>query len=373
MTENIEQACNVFYDGITANAHEAKLSFTQDGLRISASSLQKTINWNYADIRTVSDLANHKGASFRVKDGLGRLDILDVDEVEQLKKLALNMKRSDITSMAWKRIGLWGAGAAASVVLIIFVLIPALANQLATMIPVDKEIALGRGSLKQIERIIGFVDDTPLICTGQKGQQALDKMAARFENHFDSPYPLTILVFDNEIPNAFALPGGYIVLFDGMIQASDSPEEVAGVLGHEMGHVRNRDATRLTLRSAGSVGILGMVFGDFAGGAVALIIAEQLIAANYSQAAEADADKFAHKLLAAAQLPSTPMAEFFDKLAKEYGDEPDLLSHLASHPDLASRVQLAKNADTIGDNPFKAILSASEWDDLRAMCKSTGG
>lgn len=371
MTENIEPACNVFYDGITAYAHEAELSFTANGLQISAPSLQKTITWNYADIRAVSDLANHQGASFRVKDGLGRLDILDADQAEKLQTLALNLKRSDISSMAWKRIGLWGAGAAASVVFIIFVLIPALANQLATMIPVDKEIALGRSSLKQIERIIGFRNSSSLICTGKKGQLAIDKMSARFTKHFDSPYPLTILVFDSEIPNAFALPGGYIVLFDGMIQTSDSPEEVAGVLGHEMGHVHNRDATRLTLRSAGSLGILGMVFGDFAGGAVALIIAEKLIAANYSQDAEANADEFAHKLLAAAKLPSTPMAEFFDKLAKDYGDAPDLLSHLASHPDLASRVQVAKDADTIGDEPFTAILSASEWDDLRSMCNAT--
>lgn len=236
------------------------------------------------------------------------------------------------------------------------------------MIPIDREIALGKGSLKQIERFIGYGEDKKLTCSGSKGQLALQNMAIKLQAHTDSPYPLDIRVFNHEMPNAFALPGGIIVLFDGLIQLSDTPEEVAAVLGHEMGHVIHRDPTRLTLRSAESVGILGMVFGDFSGGAVALIVAEQLIAASYSQNAEANADSFAHQLMADAKLPSEPMAIFFDKLNQEYGGEPDLLSHLASHPDLVGRVQAARDADTIGDKPFTPILSASEWADLRSIC-----
>jgi predicted Zn-dependent protease len=236
------------------------------------------------------------------------------------------------------------------------------------MIPVEKEIALGRASLKQIEQLLGYGEDKSLTCTGVKGQLALDKMTARLTAHFDSPYPLDIKVFNDEMPNAFAVPGGHIVLFDGLLKMADSPEEVAAVLGHEIGHVINRDPTRLTLRSAGSVGILGMVFGDFAGGAVALIVAERLIAADYSREAEADADSFAHNLLQDAKLPSAPMARFFEKLKDKYGDGPKLLSHIASHPDLQGRADAANNADVIGEGSFDAVLSASEWKDLQGMC-----
>jgi hypothetical protein len=72
--------------------------------------------------------------------------------------------------------------------------------------------------------------------------------------------------------------------------------------------------------------------------------------------------------MAKAELPSKPMAAFFEKLHAKYGDDSGLLSHLASHPDLLGRASAAKDADTIGERSFDAILSASEGDDLRSMC-----
>ena len=68
------------------------------------------------------------------------------------------------------------------------------------------------------------------------------------------------------------------------------------------------------------------------------------------------------------KLPSAPMADFFDRLNEEYGGGPELLSHLASHPDLAGRAKAAHEADIIGDGSFEAALSPSEWDDLRQIC-----
>lgn len=368
MVDDLQPPNGAFYDGDSAREHQVQITCAEHGVQITALTLNQPVEWAYDDLRTVADLANHKGASFRVMGGLGRLDVTDEILVGRLENLALNLKKSDIPATTWKRITMWGIGALVSVFVIIFVIVPGLANQLATMIPVDKEIALGSASLKQIERVLGYGEDKPLTCTGQKGQIALDKMAARLTAHFESPYPLDIKIFNDKMPNAFAVPGGHIVLCDGLLEMADSPEEVAAVLGHEMGHVIHRDPTRLTLRSAGSVGILGMVFGDFAGGAAALVIAERLIAADYSQDAEADADRFAHKLLQDAKLPSAPMAAFFEKLKNKFGDGSKLLSHIASHPDLQGRADAANNADSIGDGSFDAVLSVSEWKDLQGMC-----
>ncbi len=369
MPEALQPAVGKFYDGKTACEHSVQISFDRNGLTLTAPSLNGTVNWAYADMRKVTDMASQTGLSLRVISGLGRLDVTDKALAQRLKNMAPNLNKSDISSSTWKRIGLWGVGAVVSVVLIMFVIIPALANRLATMVPVEREIALGRVSMKQIENLLGgYGKDISLACKGAKGRAALDKMTARLQPFVDSPYPLDIQVFNHKMPNAFAVPGGHIVLFDGLVQAADSPEEVAAVLGHEMGHVINRDPTRLTLRSAGSVGILGLVFGDFAGGAAALVVAEKLVAADYSQAAEAGADKYAHRLMAKAELPTTPMANFFGKLNKKFGDQPGFLSHLASHPDMVGRAKAAKAADTIKDKAFVPILSASEWQDLRGIC-----
>ena len=357
-----------FYDGSSARAYTVTVRFTDASIKISGRGFGRAREWVFDDIRQIRDEAGQAGASFRVKDGLGRLNISTLEQATILQDHCANLKQSDIPKSAMMRITGWGIGAVASVVVIMFVIIPALSDTLATMIPVEREVALGRQSLKQIERFVGGRKKGDLICRSEAGQAALEKMTARLAAHANSPYPVSVRVFDTQMPNAFAVPGGHIVLFNGLIKDAKSPEEVAGVLGHEMGHVVHRDPTRLTLRSAGSVGILGMVFGDFAGGTAALVIAERLIAADYSQDAESDADEFAHGLMADAGLPSAPLADFFDSLSAKFGDDRGLLSHIASHPDLSGRAAQARAADTIGDAAFEPVLTASEWQDLRQIC-----
>ncbi|MBE9476427.1 MAG: hypothetical protein IME92_04720, partial [Proteobacteria bacterium] len=203
---------SIFYDGKAAQAHHVEATCTEHGLQIAGPTLNSPVEWAYADMRNVADVANQKGASYRVMAGLGRLDVTDKTLAAQLEKLAQNLNKSDIPAAMWKRIGIWGAGAAASVLVVMFVIIPSLANQLAAMIPVEREVALGRVSLNQIERLLSYGDDTKLVCAGPKGQIALEKMTARLEGFIDSPYPLDIKVFNHEMPNAFAVPGGHIVL-----------------------------------------------------------------------------------------------------------------------------------------------------------------
>ena len=112
-----------------------------------------------------------------------------------------------------------------------------------------------------------------------------------------------------------------MVLFDGLLKKAASPEEVAGVVGHELGHVVNRDPTRLAFRSAGSVGILGMLVGDFTGGGLILVLTERLIAASYSQDAETAADEFAYEILGRAGLPTAPIGDFFDRMSEIVGEK----------------------------------------------------
>ena len=185
--EDVGEIINTFYDGASAREHHVKTMMGDVELTILGDTLVRAEKWGYEYMRLVTDLSNHKGASFRLKDHLGRLNIHDPEFAKDIKARCPNLKKSDISKSSWNRIGIWGAGAVASVVLIIFVIIPALANQLATMIPVDREIALGKGSLKQIERFIGYGYDKKLTCSGSKGQLSLQKMASRLPAHTYSP------------------------------------------------------------------------------------------------------------------------------------------------------------------------------------------
>lgn len=359
----------IFFDGQTAKEHRVVVNFDHTRLQITGDDIPETVTWQYSDVREQLDQAGPQAIIVSSTGDPARLIIEDQASADWVRSVAHDLTNPDTPKGSYRRLGVFATMAIGSVCLILFVIIPALSNTLAMMLPVEREVALGKGTVRQIERVLTIGRDSDLTCSSVDGDAALAKMAARFAAHIDNPYPLSVRVFDHDMVNAFAAPGGHVILFKGLIEAADSPEEVAGVLGHELGHVIHRDPTRLALRSAGSVGILGMLLGDFSGGAATVFLADQLIAADYAQDAETNADLFATQLFADAKLPSTSFANFFDTLAKEYGrDEEGLISHLASHPQLRRRADAARAADTIGGKDFVPVLTPAEWKSLRAIC-----
>lgn len=363
-----------YMDGESARLHRVRIALDHGAgegrLRLFLPERAQPLDWPLKDIRSIPDQADDSAVVLgRAGDHPARLIVRDRDMAALLDRLCPDLKRRDPTPGLARRLVVLGVGALASVALIIFVLVPMLANRLADLLPIEGERALGESTFEQIRQALdegeGF--GVPL-CDAPGGRLALEQMRARLEAGADIPYELRLFVLDHPMVNAFALPGGNIVLFRGLLEEAASAEEVAGVLGHEMGHVANRDPTRLALRSAGSIGVLGLLFGDFAGGALVLFLTERLIQANYSRGAEAASDAYSHALLARAGLPSAPMAGFFRRLQAEAGEEaPGLLSHLASHPDLGGRAEAALAADRVGAD-YRPVLSEPQWRALRAIC-----
>ncbi len=298
-----------------------------------------------------------------------RLVLEDPDLIQAIRTAAPDLDRTDVAKGTLSRIVLWAGGAVAAVLLIVFVIVPALSDQLATLVPEESEKKLGEASISQISWVLGqFGDDELEFCETPDGTKALSKMVGRLTAQFETDYDLSVRVLDHPMENAFAVPGGHVILFKGLIDRATSAEEIAGVLGHELGHVVYRDPTRLALRSAGTVGILGMLVGDFTGGAMVLLLTERLIAANYAQDAEAAADRFAYKVMGDAGLPTAPFGNFFDRMADLVGESDGLMSHLASHPNLSARADAARAADRFGDGDYEPVLSDEEWEALQAIC-----
>jgi len=361
-----------FLDGRSAALGRATLCIDETGPApelIIALPGRDPQRWPLDDIRSLPDQAKPTelvlGHAF---DPVARLIVNDPAVSRILQARCPNLRRRPAVRGKARLAG-WAAAAVASVALIISVLVPVMANQLAEYLPPEGEQALGDTTFEQIRRALDETGIAPLlICENRDGAAALDRITTRLGQQTVLPYPLTVHVLDHEMVNAFALPGGRIVLFRGLIEAAETPDEVAAVLAHELGHVVNRDPARIALRSAGSIGVLGLLLGDFAGGAVVLFLTERLIEATYAKEAEATADVFAHETLIAAGIPPSALASMFQRLLARYGEADGFVAHFLSHPSLGDRIAQAKAADAGLTGALRPALNDADWRALQQIC-----
>jgi len=358
-----------FFDGISAVSHRVAFEIS-DAARILTIRLPEVspLIWSIDELRAIPDQADqNKLVLTSMSRPLARLTLSEETEIAVLRHRAPNLAAKPPVR-GKGRVMAWATAAVAAVFVIVFVLVPVMADQLARVLPTRGEQALGEATLEQIQTALGDEFLPVNFCWTQEGQSALEAMLARLEGDgLDLPYPVTISVLDHAMINAFALPGGQVVFFRGMLDAANSPDEIAAVLAHEVGHVAARDPTRIALRSAGSLGVLGLLFGDFAGGAVVLLLVEQLIRADYSREAEAAADTYGIELLLNAEVDPGALGALFQKLLDDFGEAEGIAAHFASHPDLGDRIANAEaaNARLSASSPS---LSDNEWQALRSIC-----
>lgn len=267
--------------------------------------------------------------------------------------------------------GLTLAGAVLSLLLVVFVLIPALAPVLAGLVPPSLERRVGEAVAESLADMVGD-EGLPRRCEDPAGTAALETMLARLSG----PGPhlpaegFRVRVVGSRMVNAFALPGGVLVVPAAMITVADSPEALAGVLAHEMGHAVARDPTVRVIRVGLFGAVVSLVTGDFSGGVAAALLT-QALESGYSQEREMAADAFAADRLEAAGLPVAPLARLFGRMRDSHGDPPVWLRWLSSHPDTAVRIA-ALEARLSRDPPAGAapLLPPGAWDALRRICGS---
>ena len=155
-----------------------------------------------------------------------------------------------------------------------------MATRLAPLIPFSVEQQLGDAVDAQVRAMLDTEQgrrgrsNAALDRHEKAGRAALDKLMGRLESAAALPIPLQVAVVRRNDANAIALPGGHIYVFDGLIDKAESPDEFAGVIAHEIGHVAHRDGTRSVLQAAGLSFLFGMLLGDFVGGGAVVIAAQ---------------------------------------------------------------------------------------------------
>lgn len=335
------------YDGRTAARQETALTALEGGFSL-ASDPATRFAWSelaYGGERGGSAIYKHATRSG------WRIGFIDPPPPEVAARLPGPTRYGGIID----RIGFWPTAAAftaiSAVVLAVVLKAPDL---IAPFVPASFEQKLG-------DAMVG--DMGGRICNGPGGQAALDRLVRRIE---PNPEGLNIRVINVAMVNAVALPGGNIFVFKGLLNEAKSPDEVAGVIGHEIGHVRNRDVMQALLRQTGLSLVLGGVGGN-AGGYV-----NALVSATYSREAEARADSYAIKALKGGSVSPAGTAGFFTRLAADeakLGRGQAALGYLSSHPLSQSREKAFLNSRVKGAS-YSPAISADEWTSLTRICSS---
>jgi predicted Zn-dependent protease len=204
------------------------------------------------------------------------------------------------------------------------------------------------------------------ICNNALGQAAFAKLVNAVRDSAGLDTSIQTAVLATSIPNAFALPGGKVYLFRGLLARAENPDEIAGVLAHELGHLRHRDATRNLIYNGGTSFLIGLLFGDITGSSALVFASRSLVTASYSREAEQNADTFSIDVMH--RLGRSPKA-MGELLARVTGKEVDKsLSILSSHPLTEDRLARMTSEDRPPSGP--PLLTATEWTSLKAICGS---
>lgn len=177
---------------------------------------------------------------------------------------------------------------------------------------------------------------------------AMGQIVSRLEPHARlRGLDFQVTVVDSSTVNAFCLPGGRIVVYTGLLKAARSPEQVAGVLAHEMAHATLRHGLERIAQSAGAVVAIELLLEDVSG-LLALVVelARHGVLTSYGREQETAADLEGAEMMLKAGLDPAALADFFSILEEQHGEVPDSLTWLASHPQLSERqAELRRKAE----------------------------
>jgi Zn-dependent protease with chaperone function len=258
--------------------------------------------------------------------------------------------------------------ALASVVVAYLFGIPLLADGLVAYVPPSWETRIGDLAATQVERRLtsgkGYVvcDPDP----GSVANTAISRFVAATFDGLGSPFHPVVTVVRSETPNAFALPGGRAYYLSALVQANRSPDEFAGVLAHELGHVYYRHGMQSLIATSTTGLLVGFVLGDLTGLSVAGAIGSSLIDNRFSRQDEAEADRFAADTAQRLGYSTKGLADLLERVAKDDSFS-RALALFSNHPLTDERRRALEALETPVADPRPAF-SDVEWAAIRDMC-----
>jgi predicted Zn-dependent protease len=233
---------------------------------------------------------------------------------------------------------------------------------------IDKEVALGRQMAAEIDRSAKFVND-PLIT------EYVNRVGQNLALHSDIKMPLTIKVIDSNTVNAFTLPGGFLYMERGVIEAADNEAELAGVMAHEIGHAAARHGVEQASKGelANYLSIPLIFVGGWGGyiARQAIGLAVPLGFLKFSRGDEKEADRLGAQYLWASGYDPHALVTFFEKLEAKEKKKPGTIAKVFStHPMTSDRVKEVEALVARFPEQNEYQISTSEFNQMKSRLVS---
>jgi Zn-dependent protease with chaperone function len=361
----------IFFDGVTSVRRTATVDLGLTALEIRAPDGEALAEWRYGE------LATYSAPDGMLRVGLttspARLEIRDGDlaaaftaRAGRIPQLGAVTPRTRLKVVGWNL-----AGVAAALLVAMFG-VPPMAARTAPLVPLGVEQWLGGSveSQQRAELARSQHDECGQGPNGQASRAAFDKLVRQLEDVAALPLPVRASVVRQSEDNAKMLLDGRVQVYEGMIDKAKTPDELAGVIAHEIGHIAHREGVGRTIRAVGLWFLFGPLIGDFSAGATAWVGVHTVLLPSYSRGQEAAADAFG--------------AELMLKL----GRDPRALGHvlrggtaksiatilLTDHPAARERVAaieaIARAAPKRNGSAAPELLTAAEWAALKQICQA---
>ena len=234
-----------------------------------------------------------------------------------------------------------------------FFIVPGTAAFLAGQLPQQVEIDLGEKLYESVKN--DFVEDKRL-------SGLANEFAAQL--NFDTDYPIQITVVRQDEMNAFAMPGGHIVVYNELLDELESPEAFAALLGHEVAHIKHRHSLKSISRTLSSYLFVSLVLGDLNGvSAIFVEHADALVRLSYSRELEQAADQEALDVLARNRLDQQGLVQLMQALQDAHEHEPIRL--LSSHPLTQDRIDYARARIKQDRAPLQKEALQEIWEKMK--------
>jgi len=356
-----------YLDGRTAARQRVTIRLMRQGLQVTTET-GVSFFWRYRDVRQTQGF--YAGEQVRLEKGEGIPEVLLVsdpaflsaahrlgpDLTGHLHDPARRSLRVALTVLA--ALGAVGASAA-----LYLWGIPAVASLAASRVPVSWEERLGRA-------VMAHLAPPGKRCPDPARARLIEEIGAALTGPLaNNPYTFRVMVVNDRTVNALAAPGGYVVVFRGLLERTQTPEELAGVLAHEFQHILKRHATRALLQRVSSGLLVAAMTGDASGlTAFGLESAAVLGELHYSRESEAEADAEGMRMLLRANIDPAGMITFFERLRRGGGRSPALFRYLSTHPETDDRIRALKSlAANPPERPVR-LLPDYDWRDVRKIC-----